>query len=548
MTGGMSTLIGVMGGLGMFLLGMAVLTDGLKALAGRTLRGLLVRATGGPGRGIVAGTAATLVVQSSSATTMTTIGLVSAGLLTFPQALGVVLGANIGTTGTGWLVALVGVRFSVDPFALPLVFVGALLRLLTRGRTAGLGSALAGFGLLLVGLGLLAQSMAGVAAHLSPGDLPGLASGSLSGILLLAGAGMVMTTLMQSSSAAVAATIAAVHAGAIAPEQAAALVIGQNIGTAVSSAVAAVGATTPAKRTALAHVVFNVATGAMVLAAFPLLAGPLARAGRAMDPAILLAAFHTLFNVLGVIIVLPFIRGFAGVVSRLVRQRGPDLTRHLDASVQTVPAVAVEAARRAVADVFLVACTESSAAAGGIADSRRDETLIASAAAAEEIRRFLSTLPQRPASRAEQARLHATLHALDHVSRLVAAARAPAMGPPAGDDPSAHDAASCLRELLAAGSALGAAIASGKPAPADAPRMKDDSTRLADVRRAHRARTMESASHGDLTPEEALTRTESVRILDRVGYHAWRASEHLRASCDESSAAPQVAESTASAV
>ena len=135
----MSTAILILGGVGLFLLGMAIMTDGLKGLAGSSLRTVLGKAAATPLSGAFWGAVVTLLVQSSSATTMTTIGLVSAGLLTFPQGLGLVFGANVGTTGTGWLVALIGVRVSLSSYALPLIFFGALVKLLGRGRTRGSG-------------------------------------------------------------------------------------------------------------------------------------------------------------------------------------------------------------------------------------------------------------------------------------------------------------------------------------------------------------------------------------------------------------------------
>ena len=128
----MSTTISILGGVGLFLLGMTVMTEGLKALAGSSLRTVLSKAAATPLSGAFWGAIVTLLVQSSSATTMTTIGLVSAGLLTFPQGLGLVFGANVGTTGTGWLVALIGVRVSLSSYALPMIFVGALIKLLSH--------------------------------------------------------------------------------------------------------------------------------------------------------------------------------------------------------------------------------------------------------------------------------------------------------------------------------------------------------------------------------------------------------------------------------
>src|SRR5215467_4104887 len=159
----MSTTISVIGGVGLFLLGMSVMTAGLKGLAGSRLRAVLSKAAATPLSGAFWGAVVTLLVQSSSATTMTTIGLVSAGLLTFPQGLGLVLGANVGTTGTGWLVALIGVRVSLTAAALPMIFVGALIKLLGHGRVSAAGAALAGFALVLFGLTTLQQGMGGLA-------------------------------------------------------------------------------------------------------------------------------------------------------------------------------------------------------------------------------------------------------------------------------------------------------------------------------------------------------------------------------------------------
>src|SRR5246127_3105423 len=212
----MSTTISILGGVGLFLLGMTVMTDGLKALAGSALRTVLSKAAATPLRGAFWGAIATLIVQSSSATTMTTIGLVSAGLLTFPQGLGLVFGANIGTTGTGWLVALIGVRGSLTAAAVPMIFVGALVKLLGSGRIAGAGAALAGFALVLYGLTTLQQGMGGLAERLHPADLPAVLGApgvgwwsGMFGVLALLIVGLVMTAVMQSSTASIALTLSA---------------------------------------------------------------------------------------------------------------------------------------------------------------------------------------------------------------------------------------------------------------------------------------------------------------------------------------------------
>jgi phosphate:Na+ symporter len=226
----MSMTISILGGVGLFLLGMTVMTEGLKALAGSSLRTAMSKAAATPLSGAFWGAVVTLIVQSSSATTMTTIGLVSAGLLTFPQGLGLVFGANVGTTGTAWLVALIGVRVSLSSYALPMIFVGALTKLLGRGRVSAAGAALAGFALVLFGLTTLQQGRGGLAARLHPSDLPavlgapgvGWISGSL-GLLALVLVGLAMTAVMQSSTASIAVTLSAYYAGAIGLDQGCAL-------------------------------------------------------------------------------------------------------------------------------------------------------------------------------------------------------------------------------------------------------------------------------------------------------------------------------------
>ena len=545
--------ISILGGLGLFLLGMAVMTDGLRALAGSALASMLERAAPTPARGAFWGAVATLIVQSSSATTMTTIGLVSAGLLTFPQALGVVFGANIGSTGTGWLVALLGVKVSLNAAAMPLVFLGALMRLLGRGRWAGAGSAIAGFALLLIGLTVLQEGMAGLATRINPADLPGVSDGwaGVLGVMQLVLAGIVMTTVMQSSSVAVAATISALHAGAIGPDQAAALVIGQNIGSAVSSGLAAIGATTPAKRTAAAHVLFNVLTALVALAAFPLYAPMIVRTAAAgADPTILLASFHTVYNVVGVAVLLPLVRPFARMVERLVPQRGGlgvELTRFLDSSVQAVPAVAVEAARRTVAGALRAQCRAVADMVEHARSARPEDLLRETTGALEQSRAFLSGVAWPPVAAHDRERLASTLHAMDHAARFAENAMewvgASALAASEADAKATRAAALCVAALRLAAS-LAARVAQGEeaaPTPgapggpvADAAEpgialadLARRAAELADLRRAHRPAALAAAARGERSADEAMAQVEAVRRLDRLAYHAWRAAAHL---------------------
>jgi len=345
----MSTTISILGGVGLFLLGMTVMTEGLKALAGSSLRTVLSKAAATPLSGAFWGAVVTLLVQSSSATTMTTIGLVSAGLLTFPQGLGLVFGANVGTTGTAWLVALIGVRVSLSSYALPMIFVGALTKLLGRGRISAAGAALAGFALVLFGLTTLQQGMGGLAERLHPSDLPavlgapgvGWISGSF-GLMALVVVGLVMTAVMQSSTASIAVTLSAYYAGAIGLDQGCALIVGQNIGTATSSAMAAIGASTTAKRLAVAYILFKLIAALIALVLFPITIPLIVRASGALDGVTLLAAYHTAYNVVGVAVLMPAIGWFTRVVERLLPDRTSPLTRSLDPAALATPIAAME--------------------------------------------------------------------------------------------------------------------------------------------------------------------------------------------------------------
>jgi phosphate:Na+ symporter len=237
----------ILGGIGLFLLGMVLLTDGLKAAAGEALRTVLVRFTGGPGAGHGVRRRGTAVVQSSSATVLTTIGFVSAGLLTFPQAVGVIFGANLGTTSTGWIVSLLGLKLQHERRGAAAGRHGRAAAPAHPRPAAEAGLALAGFGLIFVGIDVLQGGMTPTwrrASTRAPSPAGRGAAPAAGGL------GVVMTVVMQSSSAAVATTLTALHTGAIGLDQAAALVVGQNVGTTVKAALAAIGASTAVRRTA----------------------------------------------------------------------------------------------------------------------------------------------------------------------------------------------------------------------------------------------------------------------------------------------------------
>ena len=566
----MSTTISVLGGVGLFLLGMTVMTGGLKALAGPSLRAVLSRVTTTPISGAMWGALITLLVQSSSATTMTTIGLVSAGLLTFTQGLGLVFGANVGTTATGWLVALIGVRVSLTAAALPMIFGGALINLLGRGRLSAVGAALAGFALILFGLTTLQQGMGGLADQLHPGDLPAVVAApgerwwsGIFGVLTLVLVGIVMTTLMQSSTAAIAVTLSANYAGAVGLDQACALIIGQNIGTATSSAMAAIGASNAAKRLALAYILFKLIAAVIALVVFPIVTPLLVRASNTIDGVTLLAGYHTAYNVVGVAVLLPFVDWFARVVERILPERGSPLTRCLDSAALVTPTVAVEALRRTIARALDAVCGSIAAALAAGSQRRYSvqrnciDTLEQAAEALRQAREFMSRINGPPMSEEEQEWLKSTLHALDHASRLVETAReVPDFGGLASDTEDVRAAELCAEAMrytiivakevagvpadrlhtgtVAALRGLSEAHHAGQSSEEPAIGVDDLLIRLercakslAELRTSHRSATLNGVASRALTASEAIARVDGMRRLEMLAHHSWRSAIHL---------------------
>lgn len=515
----------LLGGIGLFLLGMVLLTDGLKAFAGNALRAGLVRFTGTPAKAFASGTLVTLMVQSSSATTVTLIGFVSAGLITFPQAMGVVMGASLGTTGTGWVVSLLGLKVSLGFYALPLVGIGALMRLLGHGRARALGLALAGFGLIFIGIETLQAGMQGLAAVY---DLARLPSAGFLGHLAALVIGILMTVIMQSSSAAVATILTALHAQAVNFDQAAALVIGAAIGTTVTGALAAIGGSVPARRTAVTHVLFNLATGVIALVLLPLFLWGLrlAQLHLGLEPgAVSLAAFHTAFIALGVALFLPFTDRLARWIERLVPERGPRLTRHLDDSLLAAPAVALEATRRTLRDMaqelvdLLAPLLESGVAV--VEQARRHELTTA----LEHTQRFFARIPpvveDEPLSWLRVGELHAN----DHLARLMSRLVLPAETRQALMQAPLQPAVGQCRKLLG----LAREGLSGE-APADwLATLEQYALRLAEMRRDERLAILNDTATGRHAPDQAMATLDALRWLERVAYHVWRICNHLAA-------------------
>jgi len=335
------------GGLGLFLLAVKLMTDGLKSAGGDALKDILGRWTRTPAYGLASGIMITALVQSSSAVTAATIGFVNAGLMNLYQALGVVYGANLGTTMTGWLVAAVGFNWKVETIALPLIGVGMLMQLTGAGtRRAAIGEALTGFGLFFIAVDVLKTAFEGLSTTV---DIQQWTRGGVSEVFIFLGAGIILTILTQSSSAAIAITLTAATGGVLTLPSAAAMVIGANVGTTSTAIFATIGATPNAKRVAAAHVVFNASTGIVALIILPGMLWFIGVSnqllGLSQVPAVSLALFHTLFNVLGISIMWPLSSRLAAFLEQRYRTAEEDQSKpkYVDKTLATTPSLSLNA-------------------------------------------------------------------------------------------------------------------------------------------------------------------------------------------------------------
>ena len=424
----------LIGGMGLFLLGMSMMTDGLRIAAGDALKAILDRWTHSGLRAFVAGFAITALVQSSSAATVATVGFVNAGLLSLSQAIWVVIGANVGTTITGWLVAIIGIRIDIGLLALPMLGVGMLFKLMMRryARRAGFGEALAGFGVFFLGIGVLQGAFMDLAPLLVglPLDSPGW-----TGLALAVGLGIVLTVITQSSSAAIAIILTSSATGSVPLVLGAGAVVGASIGTTSTAIFAALNATPAARRVAMAHVIFNLLAAAVVLAALkPVLWISASLSGliaATAGMAVTLAVFHTLEKCIGVAVFYPLqnrIETFLGrlFVSRVETMAQP---RHLDATLMSVPSLALHALMLEMGSLMragLDLARESLAGRSGETGTspqqiRAEEDALQHLS--HEIRVFISRLGSGVLPASIAVALPALIRATQHVDDMVMAAR-----------------------------------------------------------------------------------------------------------------------------
>lgn len=319
----------IIGSLGLFLYGMRTLSDGIQKAAGERLQNILKFMTGNRFAGVLTGFGTTALIQSSSATTVMVVTFVNAGLLSLAQAIGVIMGANIGTTVTGWIVALLGFKFHITDIALPAIGIGLPLLFWRKLNKSELGETLIGFGLLFLGLSFLKASVPDIDAHPETLDFVTRFTGfGIFSRFLFILIGTVLTVILQSSSASMAITLTMAFSGWIDFPTAAAMVLGENIGTTITAMLASIGTDVNARRAATAHMMFNI-LGIIWLQFlfFPiinlvdfLVPGPTTSPSGITSH---LAMYHTTFNVLNTLIFIGFVRWLESLVKFLVPEPEP---------------------------------------------------------------------------------------------------------------------------------------------------------------------------------------------------------------------------------
>ncbi len=357
--------LNLLGGLGVFLLGIKMMSEGLQKAAGNRLRKIISGATNNRFTAMLSGVAATSIIQSSSATTVMVVGFASAGLLTLSQSLGVIFGANIGTTTTAWIISLLGFKVQITLFALPMIGIGFFSQFIQKWPIVRrLGEAALGFGLLFLGLSLIKDGIPDIQTSSTTIDwITKFRPDTIFSLLGVVGVGTVLTVIFQSSSAVMAVTLTCAAKGLIDYPTAAALVLGENIGTTITANIAAIGTTRTAKRAALGHLMFNVIGVCWAIILFhPLLSlvdeiVPGSTVGN--SPEVLLtsipihlAAFHTTFNVINTTVMLVFIKSFEKVIMFLMpvkksEEKQTDLV-YLNMGLMATPQLSISAAWKEV--------------------------------------------------------------------------------------------------------------------------------------------------------------------------------------------------------
>jgi phosphate:Na+ symporter len=411
----------IVGGLGLFLYGLSTLSVSLQRAAGQRLRSILKLLTSNRFMGLAVGAFITAVIQSSSATTVMVVGFVNAGLLQLQQAIGVIMGANVGTTITGQLIA-----FKIDKYSLPIIAVGfALILFSKRTRTRRWGEAVMGFGLLFLGLSIMKDTLAPLGgSSMVHQFFIRFSEQPILGVF----AGMLATMLIQSSSATVGLTMALAATGLIDLRGAICLVLGENIGTTITAQIASIGTNKAARRAAWAHTMFN-ATGVAVMLTIMYTSDFYVNLVRSTSSDVMrqVANSHTLFNVLSACIFIGFVGPLARLVRRVVPGEVEDLRvepQYLEKHLLDTPFIAMEQARKEI--VRMAGIAERAVDAASCAFFKGDASCFGKVPVLEEgldhlqreITHYLVELARRSLTTVQSEQLPVLLHTINDIERI----------------------------------------------------------------------------------------------------------------------------------
>ena len=338
-------------GVAILLFGMIMLEEGFRVFTKGPLQNLLKKATDKLYKSIGVGALVTALIQSSSLVSVITISFISAGLISLAGGMGLIFGANIGTTATAWLVAGFGLKIKISALAMPMLVFGIIFSFQKKASLKGIGNVLAGLGFFFLGVHYMKEGFDVFKEYI---DLTQYAVPGFLGVIIYTGVGILITTILQSSSATLALILTALSAGQIEYENALALAIGANVGTTITAVLGSLSSNVAGKRLAGAHLIFNVVTGLVALAfIYPLanLVNILSDAFgiSSSDYTLKLALFHTIFNIIGVLLMIPFIKKLEKILLVFFKEKEEkDIhePKYLNESVLEFPASAISALRK----------------------------------------------------------------------------------------------------------------------------------------------------------------------------------------------------------
>ncbi|MGN0985444.1 MAG: Na/Pi cotransporter family protein [Candidatus Enterenecus sp.] len=421
----------MLGGLALFLFGMSIMSESLERAAGSRLRAILERLTSSTIKGFFLGLVVTAVIQSSSATTVMVVGFVSSGLMTLNQAVGIIMGANVGTTVTSWLLSLTGVQgdsliatlLKPSSFSPVLAVIGVVLYLFCKGgRKKDIGAILLGFATLMFGMETMSGAVGGLADIPEFRNLLLKFSNPVLGVL----AGALLTAVLQSSSASVGILQALSSTGALAAGSAVPIILGQNIGTTVTALISSAGASKDARRAALIHLYFNLIGSFSFLALFyllrafvdmPFLEQPITQVG--------IALIHTAFNLLSTAVMLPFGNGLVKLACLTIRDEAvPSEPVLLDERLLVTPSIALEQCSKLVCGMASLSETAAGRALGLIRAYNGSDVQVVDDIEAQldqyedMIGTYLVKLSSHPLSAGDNRTVSLMLHSISELERI----------------------------------------------------------------------------------------------------------------------------------